>query len=97
MLFEFDYQSDRHCTKTHAAGRVCLSSLITSQIDTAPKLFFGQLSMSSRLITSQIDTAPKQDRVWDVLLAVLSAWLGAKFTAREEDKRVRKRAKHFRP
>ena len=49
------------------------------------------------MITSQIDTAPKQDRVWDVLLAVLSAWLGAKFTAREEDKRARKRAKHFRP
>ena len=38
-----------------------------------------------------------QDRVWDVLLAVLSAWLGAKFTTREEDKRARKRAKHFRP
>lgn len=37
-----------------------------------------------------------QDRVWDVLLVVFSAWLGAKFTAHEEDKRTRKRGKHFR-
>ena len=38
-----------------------------------------------------------QDKLWDVLLAVFSAWLGAKFAAREEDKRARKRGKHFKP
>lgn len=37
-----------------------------------------------------------QDKVWDVLLAVFSAWIGAKLTAREEDKRAKKRGKHFR-
>ena len=38
-----------------------------------------------------------QDKLWDVLLAVFSAWLGAKFAAHEEDKRARKRGKHFKP
>lgn len=38
-----------------------------------------------------------QDKLWDVLLAVFSAWLGVKFTAHEEDKRARKRGKHFKP
>ena len=38
-----------------------------------------------------------QDKLWDVLLAVFSAWLGAKFATREEDKRARKRGKHFKP
>ena len=34
-------------------------SLITSQIDTAPKLRIGRQAEPARLITSQIDTAPK--------------------------------------
>ena len=33
----FDYQSDRHCSKTAHVFRKAFSSLITSQIDTAPK------------------------------------------------------------
>ena len=39
------------------------SSLITSQIDTAPKHTCGLGSGFLGLITSQIDTAPKRDRV----------------------------------
>ena len=35
-------------------------SLITSQIDTAPKLGMFDNTQNNRLITSQIDTAPKQ-------------------------------------
>ena len=34
---QFDYQSDRHCAKTESAEDVDAESLITSQIDTAPK------------------------------------------------------------
>ena len=37
-------------------------SLITSQIDTAPKLVSQLLSGERGLITSQIDTAPKPMR-----------------------------------
>ena len=37
-------------------------SLITSQIDTAPKLWFDLESCLLSLITSQIDTAPKRRR-----------------------------------
>ena len=56
----FDYQSDRHCTKTIEEVKPKRGSLITSQIDTAPKLdpYFG--SSDKGLITSQIDTAPKR-------------------------------------
>ena len=35
--FQFDYQSDRHCSKTLDVAAGDWSSLITSQIDTAPK------------------------------------------------------------
>ena len=34
--------------------------MITSQIDTAPKLRGGEAARAIRLITSQIDTAPKR-------------------------------------
>ena len=34
----FDYQSDRHCSKTANTYMEQVTSLITSQIDTAPKL-----------------------------------------------------------
>ena len=36
--------------------------LITSQIDTAPKLHAGRHGALAGLITSQIDTAPKRPR-----------------------------------
>ena len=36
-------------------------SLITSQIDTAPKRELSQVEHGERLITSLIDTAPKQN------------------------------------
>ena len=55
----FDYQSNRHCAKTaDARGRGPLG-LITSQIDTAPKLIKRVELVVVGLITSQIDTAPK--------------------------------------
>ena len=38
LQVKFDYQSDRHCAKTGSAGVFRLLGLITSQIDTAPKL-----------------------------------------------------------
>ena len=58
-LTVFDYQSNRHCAKTlcQAVNKVC--SLITSQIDTVPKLKKLPYGGSVRLITSQIDTVPK--------------------------------------
>ena len=34
----FDYQSDQHCAKTNGVDSVTVGSLITSQINTAPKL-----------------------------------------------------------
>ncbi len=34
----FDYQSDRHCSKTGDIRNAAKKRLITSQIDTAPKL-----------------------------------------------------------
>ena len=37
----FDYQSDRHCAKTLHPQGDCNASLITSQIDTAPKQNHG--------------------------------------------------------
>ena len=55
----FDYQSDRHCAKTLAMFDNLHVCLITSQIDTAPKLPFWDERAGTRLITSQIDTAPK--------------------------------------
>ena len=39
---------------------MALTSLITSQIDTAPKLREFDISYFAGLITSQIDTAPKR-------------------------------------
>ena len=57
----FDYQSDRHCAKTESAEDVDAESLITSQIDTAPKPPLRLARLRLRLITSQIDTAPKQE------------------------------------
>ena len=56
----FDYQSERHCSKTSCRTRKVGASLITSQNDTAPKLESRLLAPGSRLITSQNDTAPKQ-------------------------------------
>ena len=56
----FDYQSDRHCAKTLTYIAAVSGSLITSQIDTAPKLCYDYRRFSVRLITSQIDTAPKR-------------------------------------
>ena len=55
----FDYQSDRHCSKTRKRKMEVAKSLITSQIDTAPKPLGDQRRAYRRLITSQIDTAPK--------------------------------------
>ena len=56
----FDYQSDRHCSKTLDVAAGDWSSLITSQIDTAPKLRPSCSTWRASLITSQIDTAPKR-------------------------------------
>ena len=56
----FDYQSDRHCAKTVTTSGNKPQRLITSQIDTAPKLYKTVESEGSSLITSQIDTAPKR-------------------------------------
>ncbi len=56
----FDYQSDRHCAKTADGVLPALGRLITSQIDTAPKLILYSFFKGHGLITSQIDTAPKQ-------------------------------------
>ena len=42
--------------------------LITSQIDTAPKLHAVSQDRHARLITSQIDTAPKRVRPYDLTL-----------------------------
>ena len=58
----FDYQSDRHCSKTSELVFKGVSRLITSQIDTAPKQPCSSSGRASSLITSQIDTAPKQRR-----------------------------------
>ena len=55
----FDYQSDRHRSKTRSSRCSRPSGLITSQIDTAPKLVKLVTHRRQRLITSQIDTAPK--------------------------------------
>ena len=59
QLVEFDYQSNRHCAKTSHSSLVTSESLITSQIDTAPKLELADEREDVGLITSQIDTAPK--------------------------------------
>ena len=56
----FDYQSDRHCSKTANFSELETPCLITSQIDTAPKLVRTEDVALRGLITSQIDTAPKQ-------------------------------------
>ena len=56
---KFDYQSDQHCAKTAQASTKVFSRLITSQINTAPKLINNQADAGESLITSQINTAPK--------------------------------------
>ena len=56
----FDYQSDRHCAKTCGSRAPTRWRLITSQIDTAPKLRQTCRERLASLITSQIDTAPKR-------------------------------------
>ena len=62
----FDYQLDRHCSKTANTDELFeYGSLITSQIDTAPKLMGGMVWTRASLITSQIDTAPKP--MWDIV------------------------------
>ena len=55
----FDYQSDWHCSKTATSWGMHTTSLITSQIDTAPKHVVPSSLKQWGLITSQIDTAPK--------------------------------------
>ena len=67
---KFDYQSDRHCSKTDERDRRVVQGLITSQIDTAPKQVNGSLLRIERLITSQIDTAPKHKAGHDAGLLV---------------------------
>ena len=57
---QFDYQSNRHCAKTAHTPAPRVRSLITSQIDTAPKLPVIHSAVHVGLITSQIDTAPKR-------------------------------------
>ena len=59
VIFEFDYQSVRHCSKTTALPTRSIICLITSQFDTAPKHEEGREHRLLRLITSQFDTAPK--------------------------------------
>ena len=56
----FNYQSDRHCSKTKRFGLLREQRLITSQIGTAPKLRVIYVPERQGLITSQIDTAPKR-------------------------------------
>ena len=56
----FDYQSERHRSKTLTCRASRLRSLITSQNDTAPKRGLRRLRRHRRLITSQNDTAPKR-------------------------------------
>ena len=58
----FDYQSNRHCAKTPTAVNSDATCLITSQIDTVPKLGKRSKKLSGGLITSQIDTVPKPSR-----------------------------------
>ena len=60
VLEVFDYQSDRHCSKTQCASGSHPLGLITSQIDTAPKPEGVGAAAEGSLITSQIDTAPKR-------------------------------------
>ena len=67
----FDYQSDRHCSKTYGEITPLRSSLITSQIDTAPKRRAQRGYGRRRLITSQIDTAPKLHDLAGFLVARL--------------------------
>ena len=58
-MARFDYQSNRHCAKTKVLWTEHNYCLITSQIDTAPKLPCAFGYSNPGLITSQIDTAPK--------------------------------------
>ena len=44
-----------------------VTGLITSQIDTAPKLVAYISNIENRLITSQIDTAPKHNSLRSVI------------------------------
>ena len=70
--FAFDYQSVRHCSKTRDSRAVAAFGLITSQFDTAPKLYEMCNHEYPSLITSQFDTAPKPPsahaEVWNRLI-----------------------------
>ena len=57
--FEFDYQSECHCSKTGARRAVLQSGLITSQNATVPKLKYVYVGDDRSLITSQNATVPK--------------------------------------
>ena len=52
----FDYQSDRHCAKTSGRARSGRAGLITSRIDTAPKL--SVVSPPTRRGRALLDVAP---------------------------------------
>ena len=54
-----DYQSERHCSKTHVIDIALFAGVITSQNDTAPKPVRCPWHNDSGVITSQNDTAPK--------------------------------------
>ena len=56
-----DYQSERHCSKTHQSGRLTQLGAITSQNGTAPKPNHVRNTSSLCAITSQNGTAPKRD------------------------------------
>ena len=56
----FDYQSERHRSKTPCRADRRAGRLITSQNDTAPKRSVALARHGDGLITSQNDTAPKQ-------------------------------------
>ena len=58
-LTSFDYQSERHCSKTKMLQGRAVSGLITSQNVTAPKQADEAHAKLFRLITRQNVTAPK--------------------------------------
>ena len=79
---QFDYQSDWHCAKTAEPFSAYGGGLITSQIDTAPKLLLWYCSPRFRLITSQIDTAPKPITS---LASFCAVWLPVRLTLRQNE------------
>ena len=59
QIYQFDYQSERHCSKTGKGHSRECASLITSQNVTAPKHVLLRAAVGAGLITSQNVTAPK--------------------------------------